>query len=91
MNALETLVPTAKERLKVFEDVASSLKKSGGIESVGLLEIEEDDRWVTKKKSILTHTLEDLGAECRKRKDFPTVGGSLKRAKTLGMISLRRT
>ena len=96
----------AKEKLTMFKDVAMSLKISGDLQGVEPVEIERDERWITKKRSILLHTMEDMDMVIHttnqpivtmrfdKRKDFPTVGNTIeprKRQKSLGMLSLRRT
>ena len=107
MTTLETILPMAKEKLTMFKDVAMSLKISGDLQGVEPVEIELDERWITKKRSILLHTMEDIDMVIHtttnqptvtmrfdKRKDFPTVGNTIeprKRQKSLGMLSLRRT
>ena len=96
METLGTILPEAKPRLEIFEDVTRSLKISGELCDVPLVAIESDNRWITKKKSILTHSFDDSPlqpSEAIKRKDPPTVGGreiASKRMKRLGMLPMRR-
>jgi len=76
MGTLETILPDARRRLEMFEEITGSLKRSGDLCDISLTAIESDERWVTKKKSILTHSF-DRPAEqptVGKKKNPPTVG-----------------
>jgi hypothetical protein len=105
MQTLELIVPTAKERLTIFNDVTKQLKESGALGDISQLAIESDERWVSKKKNILLHSMEpydtaiaEVAKESMtlvtKKRKAPTVGNNLhpaKRSKELGMLRMRAT
>jgi hypothetical protein len=71
MDTLEKIIPQAKERLAMFTEVATSLRISGDLEGVELTEIESDERWMTKKKSVLLHTMKVFDDAIKKAKERP--------------------
>jgi hypothetical protein len=73
MKTVEAMIPLAKERLKIFEVVATSLKENGDLSDVDQLEIECDERWITKKKSILIHSMKEFDDAIKKASERPAV------------------
>ena len=77
----------------MFEQVTCSLKRTGELCDIPLTTIESDDRWITKRKSILTHSFPESPrrGDAMKRKEAPTVGENKNAPKKrLGMLPGRR-
>lgn len=107
MDMIEEIYPTAKERLTMFREVAIHLKEKGTLASVHTTAIESDERWVTKRKNILIHSMEHYDNAIRQaterphiltatrgKRKAPTVGippDNMKRQKSLGMLRMKTT
>jgi hypothetical protein len=102
MTMIDQMLPLAKERLAILEDVATTLARSGDLKEVRLTEIESDSRWITKRKNMIIHSMkvyDDAIAESATRpykRNAPTIGGNGKsakrpRASALGMRGLLGT
>ena len=100
MKTVEAMAPDARKKLEMFSEAVSNLKKNGDLQGVAALEIESDERWINKRKSVLADTLkrsrlaiEDgtglpVKAMMSDRGNSPTVGDS--QIKHLGMNRRRR-
>jgi hypothetical protein len=73
MTTLEAIIPEAKERLTMFDEIANNLKTYGEIKDVERLTIECDERWITKKKSVLLHSLKEFDDAIRESSERATL------------------
>jgi len=100
IRTVEAMVPKAKEKLAIFEEVVSKLKTSGDLQGIAVLGIESDERWITKRKSILRDSLKTVSQATnqaavleakakagneRKRINSPTVEETKNKKARLGM------
>lgn len=103
MKTVEAMVPKAKQKLAIFDEAVSKLKTSGDLQGMATLEIESDERWVTRRKSVLRDSLKKdtelkgaargrstnkSGGTVRKRKITPTVGENQQKKSRLGMLGM---
>ena len=71
LATLDDTIPLAKERLKMFGAITDNLKRRGEIGDVPKVAIESDERWITKKKNILLHSMKDYDDAVVKANERP--------------------
>jgi hypothetical protein len=88
MSTTDAMLPGLKERLRLFEDVAMSLRNKGEIDDLEELGIEKDARWITKRLSIVR---DDLTPYNRQIEDVRAESPVYKRPRTEDAVIGRRS
>ena len=86
-------MPDAKEKLEIFKEAVTKLRMDGDLRDVGPLDIECDERWINKRKSILMDSLQSdrqrsaraIDEPVRKRIESRTFGENPKKRARLGI------
>jgi hypothetical protein len=96
LTTFEAMLPNAKERLTMFDEITSNLKRCGDIDRVEETAIERDKRWITRRKNILVHSMNEYddvtrGATGRNVRKSPTIGEDTRvpKRRSLGMLGIR--